>query len=168
MGFEQNEAALLGHLAAQVADMLSEKMTDDGVDIVSDEAVARLLPDAYTDDPDAAAEFRRFTATDLVEQKVHNARRVAADVHEAARVNEVDAVGPLMVQIDAVGSQAWVRTLTDIRLVLATRLGIETDDDIVNNNHTRDENSESEMLVDVYGWLGDVQESLVGALDDRP
>ncbi|MBC7519450.1 MAG: DUF2017 family protein [Microbacteriaceae bacterium] len=162
VGFEQNEAALLGHLAAQVADMLGEKLSEDGVDIASDAAVARLLPDAYTDDTAAAAEFRRFTATDLVDQKVLNARRVAEDVQAAARVLEVEALDPLMVQIDAAGIQAWVRCLTDIRLVLATRLGIETDDD------TGRSNDESEMLVGVYGWLGDLQESLVSALDDLP
>ena len=161
VGFEQNEAALLGHLAGQVAELLGEKVSEDGVDIVSDEAVARLLPDAYTDDAEATAEFRRFTATDLVAQKILNARRVADDVHNAARVSEVDAVGPMMVQIDTAGSEAWVRALTDIRLILATRIGIEDDED------TGGADDEAQILVDVYGWLGDVQESLVSALDDR-
>ena len=58
--------------------------------------------------------------------------------------------------------QAWLRTLTDIRLSLAVRLGIETEED-----HMLLENSSDQATVamgELYDWLGYVQETLVQAL----
>jgi len=58
--------------------------------------------------------------------------------------------------------QAWLRSLTDIRLSLAIRLGIETEEDTMLL-----ENSPDQALVamaELYGWLGYVQETLVQAL----
>jgi hypothetical protein len=58
--------------------------------------------------------------------------------------------------------QAWLRTLTDVRLALATRLGIEDD------AHEWDDDGDDPAAVmhDVYDWLGFVQETLVLAIDD--
>jgi hypothetical protein len=40
--------------------------------------------DAYPDDAEASAEFRRFTADDLTTRKAANARRIIADLAAAA------------------------------------------------------------------------------------
>ena len=150
--FEPVEAALLTQLAGQVAGLLTAESTESGG---RDPVIARLVPDAYRDDADAAAEFRRFTAHELVDAKVQNAQAVIADVSVA-----MVADAPTEVTLDPAAVQSWVRALTDIRLVLATRLGIgddgmpDTDADAVF------------MLGDVYDWLGWVQDSLVTALDE--
>ncbi|MEY2849902.1 MAG: hypothetical protein RI885_2569 [Actinomycetota bacterium] len=147
--FEPVEAALLTQLAGQVAGILTEQ------DTAPDAAVTRLLPDAYADDPEKAAEFRRFTAPDLTARKVQNAQTVIADVAHA-----LVAETPTPVELDPRSTQAWVRALTDMRLVLASRLGIVQDGDPGRAD------DEAFMLGDLYDWLGGVQECLVGALDD--
>jgi hypothetical protein len=88
------------------------------VDLPADPAIARLLPDAHRDDPDASAEFRRYTETGLRGRKreaLELARRTLAR-HGALTLDDAEA-------------QAWVRALTDVRLVLASRMGLETDED---------------------------------------
>jgi hypothetical protein len=83
-----------------------------------DPAVLRLLPDAYRDDPQAAAEFRRFTDATLREGMDADLVVVRTDL------NEIAERGRLTLTEDAVA--AWLRVLNRLRLVLATRLGIET------------------------------------------
>ena len=145
---EPLEAALITQLAGQVAEVLT-----DGDGDSPHPAVRRLLPDAYREDREAASEFRRFTADELSDLKVRNAQQLIADVAEA-----LVADGQTEVILDDAAAQAWVRSLTDIRLVLASRLGIEHDGDAGDD--------EAFMLADVYDWLGWVQDSLVTALDD--
>jgi hypothetical protein len=143
--FTPNEAQLLQQLCMQVAELMAAH-----ADYTNDAAVTRLLPDAYRDDDDAAAEFRRFTADDLAGRKAANARVVVAAVAEAAA-----GPAPAKVVVGAAEAQAWIRSLTDIRLSIAARLGIETDDAPL---------PRGEPLVDAYLWLGFVQESLVRVL----
>jgi hypothetical protein len=144
--FNPNEASTLSLLASQVSDLIENRASLD-----SDPALLRLLPDAYPDDAEASAEFRRFTADDLATRKAANARRIIADLAPAAR-----ATSATTVKVDAQSAQAWVRSLTDIRLTIAARLGIETDDDV---------ESGDAVLHDLYDWLGFVQGSLVDCLD---
>lgn len=136
------ELELLGDLAAQVIDLL-----DDAVE--GDPAVARLLPDAYPDDEEAAQEFRRFTEHGLTERKISNARMLIQSLEKGGEVD----LAP-----DA--QQAWLRTLTDIRLIIASRLGIETDED-----RGREDSDDDLMLRDIYDWLAGVQGSLIAALE---
>jgi hypothetical protein len=150
--FEPVEAALLAQLAGQVAGLLEEQRGGTAADL----AILRLLPDAYPDDREASAEFRRFTADELTEKKLHNARILIADCAEVA-----DADMPSTIRLDAASIGAWLRSLTDVRLVLATRLGITDDGDV-----GPDDDEEALMLTDVYDWLGFVQDSLVSALED--
>jgi hypothetical protein len=143
--FTPNEAQLLQQLCLQVAELMGAH-----ADSTGDAAVARLLPDAYRDDDDAAAEFRRFTADGLAGRKAANARVIVAAVAEVAAGS-----APAKIIVGAVDAQAWIRSLTDIRLSIAARLGIETDDAPL---------PWGEPLVDAYQWLGYVQESLVRVL----
>jgi hypothetical protein len=144
--FEPDEAGTLSILAAQVSELVGNRADHD-----DDPALVRLLPDAYPDDSVASAEFRRFTADDLASRKAANARRIVADLAPA-----VGAASATTVKVDAQAAQAWVRSLTDIRLTIAARLGIETDGDL---------GSEDPGLLDLYDWLGFVQGSLVDCLD---
>ncbi|WP_235929032.1 DUF2017 domain-containing protein [Marisediminicola senii] len=164
---EPVEAALLTQLASQVAGLIGEPTSSD----VPDPALLRLLPDAYPGDAEASAEFRRFTAEGLAERKVRNAQTMIVDVADA-----VTADAQTEVQLTVESVQSWLRTLTDIRLVLATRLGIlddadaraadgEADDDEADDDDIDSEADQKLMLADVYEWLGWVQESLVSAID---
>ena len=144
--FDPDEAGTLSILASQVIALLDDRGSHD-----SDPALLRLLPDAYPDDAEASAEFRRFTADDLASRKASNARRIVADLATAAGASSATTV-----KVDAQAAQAWLRSLTDIRLTIATRLGIETDDDL---------GSGDPALRDLYDWLGFVQGSLVDCLD---
>ncbi|MGH1522776.1 DUF2017 family protein [Leifsonia sp. L25] len=119
--------------------------------------MARLLPDAYPDDPEASAEFRRFTAERLAESKARNAQLVIASLSGPADDGAPD--GAVDVRLDADQAQAWLRALTDIRLGLAAGLGIEEDGD---EGDVHDLESATRRAV--YDWLAAVQEFLVLAL----
>jgi hypothetical protein len=116
---------------------------------------ARLLPDAYPDDPAASEEFRRFTASDLTDAKVANAAAVEETLAEA------DARGAtrrgLLVVLDEAGAQSWLRTLNDLRLAISVPLRIDEADAW----RTRAP-QESEGL---YDWLTFAQGSLIEAVD---
>ena len=140
--FTALEVELLEDLASQVVDLLGDAPQ-------SDPALARLLPDAYRDDEEAAQEFRRFTEQGLTDRKIANAR---------ALIRSLEAGGE--VELDTAGQQAWLRTLSDIRLIIASRLGIETDDD-----DGRDESDADLMMRDIYDWLASVQGSLIESLE---
>lgn len=141
--FTDLERELLTDLATQAIGLLGNGEAE------GDPAIARLLPDAYRDDATAASEFRRFTQDSLAERKVVNARTLIDAVSETGEI-----------ELDASAQQAWLRALTDIRLILATRLGIEAD------GETGNEESDADLMMqDIYDWLGYVQSSLVEALD---
>lgn len=147
--FQPAEAQLLLSLAEEAVELARAAATENGE---ADPALRRLLPDAYPDDPEASAEFRRFTAAGLADRKERNARvlieSLAAPSDHAVRV-----------VLDESQASAWLRTITDVRLVLASRLGIHEDGD-KGDIH----NEESAMQRAVYDWLAGVQELLVLAL----
>jgi uncharacterized protein YbjQ (UPF0145 family) len=131
----------------------------------TDPALQRLLPNAYRDDAEAAAEFRRFTATGLTERKIANAQAVraaltvdmAADDDEAPDDGIASALGGILLRGHS--AQQWLSTITDLRLTIANRLGIESDDD-------EGRTDEAAMpLQESYYWLGELQEMIVQALD---
>lgn len=154
--FTPGESALLSGLAHQLIAMLEERAAESPADLLYaqlgiggqssaplDPALARLLPDAYRDDAEAASEHRRFTELGLVERKVANARSVIAALTEEP------------VQLNAQQVQSWLRHLTDLRLVIAARLQIENDDD---------EGTGDDAMLDLYDWLGYLQGTLVECL----
>ena len=133
------ERDLLGTLATQLDEVL---LDEDGDDPVHD----RLFPTAYRDDAEAAAEFRQYTHEGLRDRKTANAGRVAAGVAAAAD-------GRIRLDADAIG--AWLPALTDLRLVIAERLGVRADDDPLPDT----------QLAAVYLWLGELQARLVDAIE---
>jgi Domain of unknown function (DUF2017) len=126
-----------------------------------DPAVARLLPDASGDDADAAAEFRRLTERGLRERK----RAGLATVADTLRRADGDRV-----VLDEAQARAWVVALTDVRLVLAERLGLRDDDDAALLHLAVDGAAEDDpraWLAAVYDLLSWLQETLVEALAPR-
>jgi hypothetical protein len=155
-----------------------------------DPAVHRLLPDASDDDDELAAEFRRLTEGDLRRMKIDRLgalwRALLGD--PPAVGYRVAATGDpetdlLVPREDAVDLAA---TLTDLRLVLADRLGLESEEDsdaLYDALDRRDlgeadpDRTAREVLADeireylgsVYAALGWLQESLMAVLiEDLP
>jgi len=117
-----------------------------------DPVLARLLPDAYRDDPEAAGEFRRYTEQGLRSGKVAAAQTVLATL--SANGGQV-RLGPE-------DAQAWLRAINDVRLAIGTLLGITEDyEDELEQASWADPRS---AYLEVYHWLGYVQDSLVRAL----
>jgi hypothetical protein len=157
--FDVAEIALIGELSTQLTELLTERSDDDP-------ALQRILPDAYPDDPEASAEFRRFTADGLVERKLANASALLASIGSATAAESAVAGtastststngGVATLRLDPPTVQAWLRSIGDLRLTIATRLGIEQDGD---------EGSPDDPMADLYDWLGYLQGSLVDVVD---
>ncbi|MCL2090752.1 MAG: DUF2017 domain-containing protein [Micrococcales bacterium] len=131
-----------------------------------DPAVARLLPDASRDDPDVAAEFRRLTQEDLRATKVAGLRGLAQRLDRTPPGFDTDAV---VVSLDEAPRTA--AALTDVRLVLAERLGLRTDADAEalarELAHPRSADRPRRGLGDLYEALTWWQETLVRAMTDH-
>lgn len=135
--FAAEEAGLLTVLAHQFADVVRDPELDDAA------LLARLFPDAYRDDPGASAEFGHYTRGDIESRKIEAAERIAETATEG------------WIELDAESAAMWVRSLTDLRTMVATRLGIRDDGD----------EPEPGPLADVYSWLGELQWVLVDLLE---
>src|SRR5699024_9429175 len=129
-----------------------------------DPVLRRLLPDGYTDDEEGSADFRRFTERTLSTSKVSNAETVIGSLTASGLdLDEPDSSAETIeVELDDEQQMAWLRSLTDVRLSLAVRLGIESDEDAEAVANSEDEATAA--MSDIYDWLGYVQESLVQAL----
>lgn len=128
------ERELLASLPGQLVELLDENDQDDP-------ALARLFPDAYSAaDADLAEEYRRLMSDDL------------RDRHRAAL--ETLASGAHAEHVSAEDLYAWMTALTQLRLVIGTRIGVteEWDPD------------EDDPTAAVYGYLSWLQEQVVDAL----
>jgi hypothetical protein len=117
-----------------------------------DPVLARLLPDAYRDDPEASAEFRRYTEGELRSGKAAAARTVLATLPPSG--GKVRLSGP--------EAGAWLRALNDVRLALGTRLDVTEDTEEQAAGMEPDDPRVAALAV--YQWLGILQESLIEAL----
>lgn len=120
-----------------------------------DEVLRRLFPDAYAaQDPQASADFRRFTERGLRERKAAAARGMLATL------DPVVGQGG-RVQLDADGARTWLAALNDIRLALGTRLGVSEDrdpeEDLAQDDPAR-------WAWAVYDFTTHLQETLVRSL----
>jgi hypothetical protein len=143
-------------------------LEDDDPSRPTDPVVLRLFPDGYRDD-EAAAEFRRFTERSLRDAKAGTAATTLATLEALelpeAGTEDVSEREKIRLRLNPAEADAWLRTLTDLRLALGTRLGVEQDDeehwDALSDGDPR------RHIHDVYEWLGWVQETLVRALSAR-
>ena len=175
------EADLLRSLAAQLVELLRNEaaVPRDVVDPFEammdfsgptaepeDPVLARLFPTAYTEDEEAAAEFRRFTEGGLRDGKAEAAVAIIDGLEEAGLPPELAEEGLMIdIELDQAGAETWMRSFTDLRLALATRLEVEEGD------HDRwasmpDDDPRSRAH-DIYEWVGYLQETLVQALSTR-
>jgi hypothetical protein len=169
--FEQAQAGVIRSLVSQIAELVSADSTaaevaetgdDDALEaelglsthaeLPEDPVLARLLPDGYRDDPQASAEFRRYTEESLRTAKVASAQTVLASLPAAGgevRLNEMEC-------------QQWLRALNDVRLALSVRLGITDENEDLSEHLAADDPRSA--YVWVYQWLAYLQDSLIEAL----
>ena len=176
--FSGFEADLLRSLAAQLVELLRNEraVPSEGVDPLEamldfsgpttapeDPVLARLFPTAYPDDEEAASEFRRYTEGTLRDGKAAAAASVIDGLEEAGLPAELTENGLMIdVELDPPTAQTWMRSFTDIRLALATRLGIEDDDE--ERWMSLPDDDPRAQAHDIYEWMGYLQETLVLAL----
>jgi len=165
----QAEASVLGTMAGQLADLVAplSRQSDDIVDSLaalaeadgsgapsSDPALRRLFPDAYRDDAAASREYRHYTQSDDAQLRAEAARTVVQDVTDADDGWVTIAPGHVY---------AWLTTLNNLRLVLATRLDIETEADAEALDRLPRTDRRAPTAA-VYNWCGWMLESLLDSL----
>jgi Domain of unknown function (DUF2017) len=174
--FDEVEASLLRHLVGEVRELLVDgeelpgPVPGRGGDLPTDAelvamtglgdpaepgtpgdpALARLLPDAYRDDPGAAGEFRRLTETSLRRDKVSAADRLLATL---------PGDGSSEVRLDAELTETWLSTINDVRLALGTRLEVSEE-----MPEPDPEDPDAPAYV-VYLWLTELQGVLIEVAD---
>lgn len=118
-----------------------------------DPALLRLLPDVV-DDPDEAADLRRLSHDDVRRAKaeqLHTLRRLVQAADPEAEISRGDA-------------PAVTAALSQLRLVLADRLGVLTDEDSARLEEEIDSGSadrDRTYLATVWRMLGALQAALV-------
>ncbi|HJR37778.1 MAG TPA: DUF2017 domain-containing protein [Nocardioidaceae bacterium] len=176
--FSGFEADLLRSLASQLVELLRNEVaaptasTDPLEDLLDfsgpttepdDPVLARLFPTAYPDDEEAAGEFRRFTEGSLRDGKARNAVLIIDTLEESGLPPELEEDGLWIdVELSVADAHAWMRSFTDIRLALATRLGIEEGDESYWD--MLPEEDPRTHVHDIYEWVGYLQETLVQSL----
>lgn len=164
---EPAEGALLTVLATDLLELLGPSepvgsdplaamvgIADRPLDLPADPALARLLPDAYAEDDEASADFRRYTEGDLRAGKRARAGQVLARLAQHPEGGRI-RLGPSE-------TEAWLGLLNDLRLVLGTRLEVTEQTEF--DPEAGDERAHA---LHVYGWLGAVQEGLLACLVRR-
>jgi hypothetical protein len=176
--FSGFEADLLRSLASQLVELLRneravpatetdplEAMLDFSgpTEEPEDPVLARLFPTAYPDDPEAAGDFRRFTESALRDGKADAAITVIDVLEDAGLPPELTEEGLVFdVELDEPTAETWLRSFTDIRLALATRLEVEEGDE--EYWETLPDDDPRGQAHDIYLWMGYLQETLVDAL----
>ena len=148
-GAEEPGPAGAGNPLADLASLLDSRAPEGPPE---DPALARLLPDAYRDDTEAAGEFRRFTEEELRSGKVAAAQTVLATLPEDG--GKVD--------LSTEDAQVWLRALNDVRLTLGVRLSIT--EDFAERVLDLDPADPRSAYLWIYDWLTFLQETLVRAL----
>ena len=124
----------------------------------ADPALDRLAPPVYPDDDAAAAEFRLRTESELFDRRRADALTMRGDLDGLDTDDAMprDVLAPHEVEVPTGHIDAWLRTLAAVRLVVASRLGIERDD-----RHDADD-----PRFQVYDWLGYRLDDLIQRADE--
>jgi len=163
--FAKPEAAIIRDLVGQVVELVVADIPapdaddlaamvgiSDAAEVPDDPVLARLLPDGYRDDPEAASDFRRFTESGLRSAKVESAQLLLRTL----------PAGGGRVRLSPDQAEAWLRSLNDVRLALGVRLGVTDDFDGLSEDVKPDDPRFA--YIQVYQWLAYLQGSLVAAL----
>ncbi len=169
LSVDDGEVDLLRHLLDQLVSLLEPEGADahepaDPLAVMvgigtatkepDDPALARLLPDAYRDDPERSAEFRRYTELTLRERKSGQAVLAASTLGGSA------ASG-----LSEEETSAWLLALNDLRLTLGTRLGVSEDTDQMWARVAElSEEDPALVMYQVYDWLSGLQATLLQAV----
>ncbi|MFC4565857.1 DUF2017 domain-containing protein [Nocardiopsis mangrovi] len=164
---DPDESAVLRSMAALLLEVVDAPDEPEGPDDLAalvgigperekpaDPVLARLFPDAYGDDAEAAGDFRRYTEDGLRRHKRANAQAV---------LSAVPASGG-RVTLGNGDAHTWLKALNDVRLALGTRLDM---DDRSLESFQRGETRvapEDAAALHIYDWLSAVQETLVQSL----
>ncbi|MFF2778266.1 DUF2017 domain-containing protein [Streptomyces sp. NPDC058052] len=177
VALDEVEVSILRSLAVQLlelvgpgdepdadADPLAALFAEGPSEPPSDPALRRLFPDAYGDDTEelraAAADFRRFTENDLRARKREDALAVVRALDGLTSGGPEESV---VLKLTPDESRAWLGTLNDLRLTIATRLDITEDEESERLYRLPDSDPRKPMVM-AYLWLGALQESLVETL----
>lgn len=146
--------------------------SDDAPDAPQDPALARLLPPMSHDDPALSAELRSLTEDALRAGKVSRLETVWREL--------CVPTGPKDAVVVRTGQEgAWLAALTDVRLVLASRLGIEDEDDAeevyararrpgrMRRRERTEDDEVTDALATMYAALTWWQESLLDSMRRR-
>ena len=180
--FSGFEADLLRSLASQMVELLRNERAEPAAPaadpfeammaefsgattIPEDPVLARLFPTAYPEDEEAASDFRRFTEGGLRDGKAAASGSIIDVLEEAGLPPELTEEGlHIDVELDPETAETWLRSFTDLRLALATRLGVEEGDEAF--WHALPDEDPRAQAHDIYEWVGYLQETLVDALTD--
>ncbi|HSK14536.1 MAG TPA: DUF2017 family protein [Gaiellaceae bacterium] len=136
------ERELLRALPAELRALLD---TDPGAP-----ALRRLFPPAHAEDAEAEAGYRELMGAELLQE-----RRAALALVEETAGRDLLTAGEL---------DAWLRALTDLRLVLGTRLGV-TEETYAEEIDPTDPRARELAVFAYLTWL---QEALVAAVSGKP
>jgi hypothetical protein len=170
---EAAEIVLLASLVSQVRELLMEGLSEGSADPLAeivglqegasstpdDPVLARLLPDAYRGDADAAAEYRRLMDGDLRVQKAGALQRVLDDLAGAGSRHGDGQRFEL--PDDAI--TLWLYALNDVRLSLGTRLDVS--EDWESDLARLGPDSPEFAAFALYDWLGWLQNAIVESAD---
>jgi len=111
----------------------------------ADPGLRRLFPPAYTDEPEAEAEYRDLMHEDLVERR-RAALKTVTDTLEAA-------------EVDADQLSGWLSAINDLRLVIGTKLDVQEGDGVDIDPDDPDAATRA-----IYLYLSMLEEEVVEAL----
>ena len=176
------EADLLRSLAGQLVELLRNEaaVPRDDVDpfealmdfsgptqAPEDPVLARLFPTAYPADErgrgaSSAGSPRAPCAT---ARRPPRSRSSTGSRRPGCRRSSTEDGLMIDVELDEPTAETWMRSFTDLRLALATRLGVEEGDEAY--WHALPDDDPRSQAHDIYEWVGYLQETLVEALSQR-
>lgn len=118
-----------------------------------DQALQRLFPNPYPHDPRAASDHRRYNETDARRRKISDARVVERALTTAP---------PVLMPVAEVGS--WLKTMNSLRLVVASRLGVD-DDEAMEELQALPDDDPRAMMGAIMDWLGYLQGVIIELTD---
>lgn len=183
VALDEVEISILRSLAVQLLELIGPGQNGDGgapadpLDALfaegpseppRDPALARLFPDAYGE-PGApqdeetrrlSAEFRRYTEGELRARKREDLLFVVRSLDELGAGR---GAGAAVLTLKPDESRRWLTVLNDLRLAIATRLGVRDEADTERLLRLPEDDPVKPMVM-AYFWLGGLQESLVETL----